>query len=191
MRKVHRIALSLLLAGCCFLGGRKAFAVDAGDLSWGGYARSNFQYGDHSRAGETLQTGGWGFHPRLQEGSYIESVLTAKLPEDSKFILNIAYGGPWFHYTDAFATDTPAIRELYLDMGHIAGRDDLRAWFGSRLYAQNPTSVAMPVVKQDGTLVYETADMTSSSSMESAMLNAGMSPAVVAATVQIMMLEMH
>ena len=65
------------------------------------------------------------------------------------------------------------------------------AWFAIRLLAQNPVSVAMPVVRKDGTLVYETADMTSAASMESAMLAAGMSPAVVTATVQIMMQQMR
>jgi hypothetical protein len=65
------------------------------------------------------------------------------------------------------------------------------ARFGQAMLTQNPTSVSMPIIRQDGTLVFEVADMTSSASMESAMLKAGMPPSVVTGTVQAMMLQMH
>ena len=59
------------------------------------------------------------------------------------------------------------------------------------LFPQAPTSVWMPIVRLDGTLVMEVADMTSATSMQSAMQNAGMESSAAAATVQAMMREMH
>ena len=57
--------------------------------------------------------------------------------------------------------------------------------------AENPTSVAMAIIKPDGTLGLEVADMTSAASMQSAMQNAGMPAAVLFSNVQIMMLQMR
>lgn len=59
------------------------------------------------------------------------------------------------------------------------------------LLAQNPTAVTMPVIEPDGTLVMETADMTSGPSLQSAMERAGMAPSAAASTVQAMMRGMH
>jgi hypothetical protein len=59
------------------------------------------------------------------------------------------------------------------------------------LNAQNPTSVTMPIMKADGTIDMEMADMTSSTSMQSAMLRAGMSSAAATGTIPGMMQGMH
>lgn len=59
------------------------------------------------------------------------------------------------------------------------------------IVAENPTSVAMAIIKIDGSLVTEWADMNSLLSMQAAMLRAGMPQSVVANTVQTMMLQMR
>jgi hypothetical protein len=55
------------------------------------------------------------------------------------------------------------------------------------LNAQNATNVNMPVLKADGTMGVEIADMTSFVSMQAAMQNAGMSVTAAANTVNAMM----
>ena len=55
------------------------------------------------------------------------------------------------------------------------------------LNAQNTTSVNMPIVKADGTIGMQLADMTSSASMQTAMQNAGMTVTAAANTVNVMM----
>jgi hypothetical protein len=59
------------------------------------------------------------------------------------------------------------------------------------LNAQNVTAVKMPILKVDGTIDIELADMTSSASMQSAMQNAGMAVNAAANTVNVMMGGMH
>ena len=59
------------------------------------------------------------------------------------------------------------------------------------LNAQNVTAVRMPIVKADGTIDMEPADMTSSASMQTAMQNAGMTVGAAANTVNTMMGGMH
>ena len=59
------------------------------------------------------------------------------------------------------------------------------------LNAQNVSAVRMPIVKADGTIDMEPADMTSSASMQSAMQNAGMTVGAAANTVNTMMGGMH
>jgi hypothetical protein len=59
------------------------------------------------------------------------------------------------------------------------------------MMAEQPTAVSMPVIRPDGTLDLEVADMSDAASMESAMRNAGMPSSLVASNVQIMMLQMH
>ncbi len=59
------------------------------------------------------------------------------------------------------------------------------------LNAQNATSVKVPIVKADGTIDTETADMTSAASMQTAMQNAGMTTTDAANTVHTMMGGMH
>ena len=59
------------------------------------------------------------------------------------------------------------------------------------MMVESPTSVTMVIVKPDGTLDMELADMTSAASMQAAMLKAGMAPEVVVGNVAIMMLQMH
>ncbi len=59
------------------------------------------------------------------------------------------------------------------------------------IVAENPTSVAMAIIKADGTLNVQVADMTSAASMQSAMRNAGMPEASLVANVQIMMMQMR
>jgi len=59
------------------------------------------------------------------------------------------------------------------------------------LLSQTPTSVTMPIIQSDGTLVLQWADMTSAASMQTAMQNAGMTPAAAAAAVPIMMQQMR
>ena len=54
-----------------------------------------------------------------------------------------------------------------------------------------PTSITMAIIKLDGTLGVEMADMTSAASMQSAMQRAGMPAAVLVSNVQIMMLQMR
>ena len=59
------------------------------------------------------------------------------------------------------------------------------------LNAQNVTNVKMPIVKADGTIDMEQADMTSSASMQTAMQNAGMTVTDAANTVNVVMGGMH
>ena len=59
------------------------------------------------------------------------------------------------------------------------------------LNSQNPTSVTMPINKADGTLGMELADMTSETSMQSAMQRAGMTVNAAASTVYVMMQGMR
>jgi hypothetical protein len=55
------------------------------------------------------------------------------------------------------------------------------------LNAQSVTAVNMPILKADGTIVMQLADMTSSASLQSAMQNAGMTVNAAANTVNVMM----
>lgn len=55
------------------------------------------------------------------------------------------------------------------------------------LNAQNATSVNMPILKADGTIGMQLADMTSSASMQTAMQNAGMTVTSAANTVNVVM----
>lgn len=59
------------------------------------------------------------------------------------------------------------------------------------LNAQNATAVNMPMLKADGTIGMQLADMTSSASMQTAMQNAGMTPNAAAETANAMMRKMH
>ena len=59
------------------------------------------------------------------------------------------------------------------------------------IVSENPAAVTMAIIKPDGTLGLEVADMTSAASMQSAMQKAGMPAAVVVSNVQIMMLQMR
>ena len=59
------------------------------------------------------------------------------------------------------------------------------------LNAQNATSVNMPILKADGTISMQLADMTSAASMQTAMQNAGMTVTTAANTVPGMMGGMH
>jgi len=59
------------------------------------------------------------------------------------------------------------------------------------LDSQNPTSVTMPIMRADGTLGMELADMTSDASMQSAMQRAGMTVNAAASTVHVMMQGMR
>jgi hypothetical protein len=59
------------------------------------------------------------------------------------------------------------------------------------MMAEEPTSVTMAVIRPDGALVMQVADMTQAASMETAMRNAGMESSSVANNVRIMMLQMH
>jgi hypothetical protein len=59
------------------------------------------------------------------------------------------------------------------------------------MLAENPTAVTMSIIRPDGSLGAEVADMTSAASMESAMRNAGMPPSLITNNVQIMMLQMR
>ena len=59
------------------------------------------------------------------------------------------------------------------------------------LNAQNATRVNMPILKADGTVGMEIADMTSAASMQTAMQNAGMTVNAAANTVNVMMGGMH
>ena len=59
------------------------------------------------------------------------------------------------------------------------------------IMSQQPTAVAMAIIKSDGTLGVEMADMTSAVSMQLAMQRAGMPAAVLVSNVQIMMLQMR
>ena len=59
------------------------------------------------------------------------------------------------------------------------------------LSAQNVTSVAMPIRKADGTIAISMTDMTSLTSMQTAMQNAGMATGTAANTTNIMMGGMH
>ncbi len=52
---------------------------------------------------------------------------------------------------------------------------------------QKPTSVNMPILKADGTIGMQLADMTSSASMQTAMQNAGMTLTAAANTVNVVM----
>ncbi|MBE0619018.1 MAG: hypothetical protein IH605_00325 [Burkholderiales bacterium] len=57
--------------------------------------------------------------------------------------------------------------------------------------AQNVIAVRMPIVKADGTIGMEPADMTSSASMQTAMQNAGMTLSAAANTINVVMGGMH
>lgn len=59
------------------------------------------------------------------------------------------------------------------------------------IVSENPAAVTMAIIKPDGTLSLEVADMTSAASMQSAMQKAGMPAADVVSHVQIMMLQMR
>jgi len=59
------------------------------------------------------------------------------------------------------------------------------------LNAQNATGVNMPILKADGTIGMQLADMTSSASMQTAMQNAGMTVTAAANTANVMMGGMH
>ena len=59
------------------------------------------------------------------------------------------------------------------------------------LTSQNVTTVYMPMLKADGTLTMQAANMTSSQSMQTAMQNAGMTTTTAANAVNIMMQGMH
>ena len=59
------------------------------------------------------------------------------------------------------------------------------------LNAQNVSSVAMPILKADGTVVMEIVDMTSAASMQAALQNSGMTANTAANTVNVMMGGMH
>ena len=55
------------------------------------------------------------------------------------------------------------------------------------LNSQTPTTVTMPIIKADGTLVMQMADMTSSTSMQAAMQRAGMTTTTATNTTQVTM----
>ena len=57
--------------------------------------------------------------------------------------------------------------------------------------AQNVTGVNMPILKADGTIDMQIADMTSAASMQAAMQNAGMTLTAAVTTVNAMMRGMH
>lgn len=59
------------------------------------------------------------------------------------------------------------------------------------LNAQNATGVNMPILRADGTIGMQLADMTSSASMQAAMQNAGMTLNAAANSVNVMMGGMH
>jgi len=59
------------------------------------------------------------------------------------------------------------------------------------LTSQNVTTAYMPIIKADGTLTMQMANMTSSQSMQTAMENAGMTTTTAANAVNIMMQGMH
>jgi hypothetical protein len=59
------------------------------------------------------------------------------------------------------------------------------------LTSQNVTTAYMPIVKADGALTMQMANMTSSQSMQTAMQNAGMTTTSAANAVNIMMQGMH
>lgn len=59
------------------------------------------------------------------------------------------------------------------------------------LNSQNATSVTMPIIRADGTLDMEVADMTSDTSMQAAMQRAGMTTNAAASTVHVMMQGMR
>ena len=59
------------------------------------------------------------------------------------------------------------------------------------LNAQNPTTVTMPIIKADGTLVMQMANMTSSSSMQAALQNAGTTTTTAANTTHVGMQMMR
>jgi len=59
------------------------------------------------------------------------------------------------------------------------------------LNAQNVTNISMPILKTDGTIVTSAVDMTSSTAMQSAMQNAGMTVNAAANTVNVIMGGMH
>ncbi len=77
-------------------------------------------------------------------------------------------------------------------MTSVATTDPTRAaTVIAALNSQNVTAAYMPIVKADGTLAMELADMTSSQSMQTAMQNAGMTTPGAANAVNIMMQGMH
>ena len=59
------------------------------------------------------------------------------------------------------------------------------------LNAQNATAVNMPMLRADGTIGMQLADMTSSASMQTAMQNAGMPLNAAVEAVNAMMRKMH
>ena len=59
------------------------------------------------------------------------------------------------------------------------------------LNSQNPTSVAMPIIRADGTMGMEIADMTSNASMQAALQRAGMTTNSAANAVHVMMQRMR
>ena len=59
------------------------------------------------------------------------------------------------------------------------------------LNSQNPTTVTMPIIRADGTLGMEIADMTSGTSMQAVMQRAGMTTNAAANTVHVMMQGMR
>jgi hypothetical protein len=59
------------------------------------------------------------------------------------------------------------------------------------LGSQNAATAYMPIIKADGTLTMQMADMTSTQSMQTAMQNAGMTTTSAANAVNIMMQGMH
>jgi len=77
-------------------------------------------------------------------------------------------------------------------MTGVAATDPTRAaTVFAALTSQNVTAAYMPIIKADGTLDMEMADMTSSQSMQAAMQRAGMTITDAANAVNIMMRGMH
>ncbi len=77
-------------------------------------------------------------------------------------------------------------------MTGVASTDaTLAATMLAALNSQNPTSVTMPIMRADGTLGMELADMSSNASMQSAMQRAGMTVNSAANSVFVMMQGMR
>lgn len=70
-------------------------------------------------------------------------------------------------------------------------RQSMAAVILGALNSQNPTSVAMPIMRADGTPGMEIADMTSNASMQSAMQRAGKATNSAAKSVHVMMQGMR
>ena len=98
---------------------------------------------------------------------------------------------------NAARTSTPqqvacAMNAMAGVMTSVATTDPTRAaTVIAALNVQNVTAAYMPILKADGTLDMELADMTSSQSMQTAMQNAGMTTSGAANAVNIMMQGMH